>query len=803
MIRDIRFAIRNLLQQKTFTLSSLVTLALGIGATTAVFSVISGIVFRPLPFREPERLVQLYGTPASRGEAVDHLLEFRDQSTSFTAMAGYGISARYLQGPAGVDRVMTVVAERGFFDLLGVQPVAGRTFRVDDTANVAVVSETFWKDRLASLPIGSTVVLDGQAATIIGIMPEWFQFPYGAASTLGGTVSQERTDMWMPLDPPQDPALRARWRFNYVTARLKPGITIGAADTELGLIGQRLQMQNPDPYGPRGVRIEPLLDTVVSPPIRHVLFLLFAAVGIVLALACVNVTNLSLGRMTLRNREVAVRSAIGASRAHLVQQFLVESLLLSFAGGLVGILIAWAGTAWLKVIAASQLPRVHEIRVDWRVFAFLFATCTVAALLFTLGQAMVAMRTPPSTILQRAGTHFTMGIAQRRLRAGLVIAEVALAFILATGAALLTREIVRLRNTDPGMVTKNVATLHVGHRMISRGRERPFDTDVRQFYDIAEQVRQLPDVRAAGFIQALPLQNWGWQANSNDFVRNRDPQPPPFPIELRYVTPGYFQALGIPLRKGRGFGAGDNRDSPGVIIVNEALAQRYFGSQDPIGLQTTRGVIVGVVGNVRQVHLDRPAAPEVYYPLAQNWSQTSELGMTLVLSTRNRTEASLDAVRRIIRDVNPNLAVFNIKSMDEVVAESLADFTLYLSLIATFAVLAVALALTGTYGVISFTATSRMREFAIRFAVGADTWRVMRLILIEAFMLTALGIALGLCITFVAAPVLTNLPVSVRPPDAATATPIALLIGVIAIAAALFPARRAARPDLVTVLRNE
>jgi predicted permease len=413
------------------------------------------------------------------------------------------------------------------------------------------------------------------------------------------------------------------------------------------------------------------------------------------------------------------------------------------------------------------------------------------------------MRTDPAAILQRSGTHHTSGAGQKRLRDILVIGEVALAFVLACGAALLIREVVRLRNSDTGMVTRNVATFHVGHRMISRGRERPFDTDIRQFYDIAERVRQLPDVRASGFIQALPLQNWGWQTSSRDLVRGRNSEQEAFSIELRYVTPGYFQSLGIPVLKGRAFSDADNREAPGVILVNEALARQYFGNEDPIGRETTRGIIVGIVGDVRQMHLDRGAVPEVYYPIAQNWSQISELGMTLVVSTRNRPEPSIEAIRRIIREVNPNLAIFDIKTMDRVLTDSLADFVFYLSLITMFAAVAVALALTGTYGVVSFAAASRTREFAIRFAVGANKWQVMRSILGESVFLTAIGLALGVGIAFAVAPVLQNLPVNVRPPDAGVTFSIVLLIGVVAVAAAAIPARRAAGVDPSSALRNE
>ena len=389
-----------------------------------------------------------------------------------------------------------------------------------------------------------------------------------------------------------------------------------------------------------------------------------------------------------------------------------------------------------------------------------------------------------------------MGTRSRRLRDGLVIVEVALALVLAVGAAVLIRELVRLRNTDPGLVTKNVVTFHVGHRMSPA-------TDVRQFYDIAERVERLPAVRAAGFTQLLPLQNWGWASNSIDFQeRGRPPERREFPIELRFVTPGYFRALGIPVR-GRAFTDRDDGHAPFVILINETLARKSFPGEDPIGKTTTRGTIVGVVGDVRQATLDRPSVPELYTPIAQNWSQVSELGLTLVVNTTDRSERVIDPVRGIVRDINPNLAVFRIKTMEAVVADSLADFTIYLTLIAAAAGLALVLATTGTYAVISHIAAARTREFAIRVALGADRTRVMRLVLSQGARLAIVGASLGAFGAFTAGRVLQSLPVSVRPPDLTTVGPMAALIALVAIVACLVPARRAAGTDPIEALRSE
>jgi predicted permease len=343
----------------------------------------------------------------------------------------------------------------------------------------------------------------------------------------------------------------------------------------------------------------------------------------------------------------------------------------------------------------------------------------------------------------------------------------------------------------------NVVTFHVGNQVRAGG-------DGRQFYEIADRVAQLPGVRAAGFVQMLPLQNWGWTSNSVDFrERGRLPQTPVFPIELRYVTPDYFRALGIPIRSGRAFTRQDDPDAPPVILINETLARKSFAGGDPIGKVTTRGTIVGIVGDVRQANLDRPSLPEIYYPIAQNWSQVAELGLTLIVSTQDRSEAVIEPVRAIVRQVNPDQAIFRVKTMDRVVDESLSDFTAYLSLIGMAAALAVLMASTGTYAVISHIATARTREFAIRVALGADERRVMRMVIGQGVRLTLVGLGVGVCGALAAGRLLQGLPVSVRPPDFVTAVPAALLIATLAIAACLIPAMRAAATDPIRSLGSE
>src|SRR5262245_21141469 len=669
--QDIRHGVRSLWRDRGFAFVALVSLALGIGANAAIFSVVNGVILRPLPFYQPDRLVQVYGAPQVRGEQVERLDDYRQQSASFESLVGYAVSARYLHEGAERRRVIAVRAERPLFSLLRVSPLHGRTFDSNDPANVAVVGERFWEQHLSGAPtaLGATITLDDERFTVIGVMSESFQFPYSSTSTADGVAFDRRADLWIPSDPPSDPQLRARSAFGYVVGRLKDGGSFNGAATELATIAQRMQAEQPDPYGPRGVRIERLSDAVLGPSVRRPLWLLFGAVGLVLLLTCVNVANLTLMRALRRRREIVVRAVLGAGPLRLVSLNLTESLLLACAGGAIALVLAWAGSRYVVTSFAAALPRVHVVSVDWHVALFLAAARAATSVIFGLAPALLAIGTDSRQLLTDFSDHATPLFG--RVRDALVMLQVALAFVLTIGAAVLIRELGHLRLTDTGMVTRNVMTFHVGQRLRSARALGP-SRAAGQFYAIADRVTQLPGVHAAGFTQMLPLQNWGWRANSADFrIRGTEGfNPDPFSMSLRYVTPGYFEALGIRLRAGRGFTASDGPTAAHAIVINEALARRQFGTGDPIGLETNRGRIIGIVRDVRQVHIGQPASPELYYPIAQNWSQLDELGMTLVVRVGHQG-GIVEAVRSVVRDVNPNLAIFDVKSMDRVVDESL------------------------------------------------------------------------------------------------------------------------------------
>ena len=798
--RDIQFATRTLRRSPGFATVAIVSLALVTGATTAIFSIVNGVLLRPLPFASPDRLVQVAEFRRVGGPgAVDFgdLQEFRAQSVSFERFSGYEVGSKLLEINGGYERVTIVTADRDFFPVLGVEPLGGRTFVKGDAASVAVISAGLWERQFAraSSAIGRTVALTGarwdpvqrrslivrREYTIIGVMPEAFQFPYGASSTFAGSSPEARTDLWIPDERPNG------GRFGHLTGRLKAGVAVGAASAELNAIEKRLDVTAPGPYRALGVHVVPLAEDVLG-SIHKSLWLLFGAVGLVLAAACANIANLLLSRTASRTQEVVTRAALGASRRRLIGQFMVESLLLSLAGGVAGIVVARWTLDLLLTVGSAKIPRVHELSLDWTAFAFLLLICGVVAVLFGLAPALLASRTQAHDVTKSSGGRATTTATFSRMRDGLVIAEVALAFILALGVAGVVRELGRLQKTDSGMVTENVITLHMTPRIP--------DGD---YLAIERRIAQLPGVEAAGFIQMVPLQNWGWLGDFHVTGRPREERPT---IELRSVTPGYFAAMGVPIRSGRNLRDGDDPDeSASVILINETLARQHFSGVDPVGRETDRGTVVGVVGDVRQAGLDKPTLPEIYQIVNRNAGIASDIGMSLVVKTSGAPEQIVAAARAAISEVNANVALFNVRTMDEVVADSLWELNLYRWLIGLFAMLALTLAAIGLYGVISYSVSSRTREFAVRLALGSDPSGVARLVLNRGLQLTAVGLALGVAVAFAALPYLRRLSSLFTPNVASFATIVGLLMA-IALVACLVPALRVARVNPATALRH-
>jgi predicted permease len=780
-MRDIRYAIRALVRTPTVTLISLLIMALGIGATTAVFSVANAVLFRPLPYADPERLVQ-FGTVG-----VLEFQAYREQSQSFESLISYSAVNKNLHDAAAPERIAVVAAERGLFDLLGVRPFVGRTFVPDDPSNVAVVSEGFWRRRYGGTPSVDDwkLVLDGQAHTVVGIMPDWFQFPYRTTMT----------ELWIPTDIPRT----ENWfqRIDVAVGRVRPGVTIDAAIAELRAIAERLEplaKSNPS----RTVAIMPLTEAVVGRSRTGVLTLL-GAVVMVLLIACANVANLLLARAEARTREVAVRTALGAGRGRLFKQFLTESLVLALAASAAAVFIGLGMTKGLVTLAATQIPRAFEIGLDWTAFLFLLVVAVTTGLAFGVVPALYATGSDVAGTLNAASGRSSRGRGSVAINRGLVVTEIALAFVLLTGAGLLLRALMSLHRAPTGLATEQVLTLRMESRGLLPGPATVVEAGStltaqgRYFRAIEDRVGQIPGVRAAGIVTRLHVQSAGFTATFTVVGQPPLPNGQGAHVRLRDASSSYFRALGIPLRAGRML---SDRE-PG-ILVNETLAREHFRGEDPIGRVLNRGTIVGVVADVRQ-SLRLPPEPEIYNALAA----TGQTAVTLVVSAAIPPDRLVAPVRAAIREVNPNQTIFDVKTMEQVISAAHADLDLSLWLIGLFAVLAFTLSAAGIYGVLSYTVAAREKEFGIRLALGAEPGRVLRLVLAQGGLLIGAGVAIGILGALALTRFLRALLYEVTPTDPFTfAAATVALVGV-AMIACLIPARRAMAVDPITVLRRE
>jgi putative ABC transport system permease protein len=789
LVQDVRYGARALRSTPGFTAIAVATLGMGVGANALIFSILSGVLLRPLPYRDPDRLVQINQTaPAFGLMALRSVQEYRAASTTIESMAGYVPSSRVIQDAGGPERLGVVLAERALFRVLGVEAAFGRTFGDDDGLTAVVVSAEYARRRFGTeaAAVGQSLVMEGSRFTVLGVLPDAFRFPYDTAR-FPGTLAGAPIALWGVLEPPSNP----RSGIDFTVGRLRPGVARSAARDEMNAIAARLAAQYPESYAGFGVELTPLIETIVG-AVRPRLVALFVAVGLVLLVACANVANLLLVRASARAREMAVRVALGAGRGRIVRQLVTESALLGLMGGVAGLAVATWGTPLVLALSASRIPRGADIAMDWRVFGFLLVVSVATGLAFGLAPALAASRTDVQGALKGGTGPGSSRPIVGRVRDALAAAEVALAFVLVVGAGLVARELVRLRNTDTGLAPAGVLTMHVSP-----------DVSAQMCDELADAVESLPGVRAAAFAQMLPLQSWGWTATFS--IVGRAPfLPSERPVvELRYVTPRYFDALGVPVRQGRAFTDADVAETPRVVIVNETLARRYFAGASPVGQLTDRGTIVGVVGDVRQAGVDRATLPEIFFPIAQNMSQVRDLGMSLIVSTRVPPASLAAPVRDVIRRAYPDLAVFQVKTMEQVVSESLSEPTLYVWLVGAFALLALVLACAGIYGVVSYAVAARTREFGIRFALGATGGQVQRRVLGHAAALVAAGLGAGLVglVGFVRP--LERLVAGAGRLEPLAVTAAAAVLAAVAFMASLAPARRAAAVDPAVALRRE
>ena len=801
--KDLRFGVRTLAKSPGFAAVAVLTLALGVGATTAIFSVVNALLLRPLPFKDLDRLVAVWEAVPAQGVERNEIsepnyLDWRAQSSSFEHLAVYSWWSVNVSGVETPERVQGFQVSPNFFDALGARAALGRTFLPEEEQpgkdRVVILSDGYWRSRFAADPaiVGKTLTLNGIGRTVVGVMPKGFDYPTGG-------------EMWSPyrFDPANTSPRYAHFLLG--VGRLRAGVTREQAEAELGGVAARLEQQYPETNAGRRVAVRPLLaDTVRQ--YRPMLLLMLAAVGFVLLIACANVANLLLARAASRSREMAIRAALGAGRLRILRQLLTESLMLALAGGGLGVLLAVWGVDLIAALFPSDfvryIPGWGQIGVDRRALLFTLAVSLAAGVLFGLAPALRASRADLNDALKEGGK--AGGAERNRLRSLLVVAEVALSLVLLAGAGLMLRSFVRLLEVKPGFDPERVL---VAELILPRARYRE-DAQAVEFYSrLREGVGGLPGVRSAALTSFIPL------AGSNattGFTVEGQPRPPHGQepeANYRAVTPGYFSTMRIPLVGGRAFDEGDAAGAERVCVVNEALARKYFPGEDPLG-RYVRGEggtpeaqlkrIVGVVGDVRH-NLDEDPKPEIYFPEAQDASRS----MVLVARADADPLSLAPAVRAQVQALDRDLPVYNVRTMDQVRAESIFRQRFSVVLLGIFAALALALASVGLYGVISYTVTQRTHEIGVRMALGAQGGDVLRMVVRQGMAHVAVGVGAGLAGSLLLTRVMAGLLYGVSATDPATFAGVSLLLAAVALAACLVPARRAAKVDPIKALRYE
>lgn len=797
MIQNLAQAVRTLRNSPTFTLVAAFTLALGIGMTTAIFSVVNGVLLAPLPYPEPDRIVTLQTRWKQTGRLTPRLtggdlVDIRSRSQAFEALSCY------LGGDIGVhlgDRAEftgTYFVDPAFFRVFRVRAAEGRLLETGDEDRAAVVGQAFAERNFGSGrgALGRTLRIDNRVYEIAGIVPGGFQFPHGA-------------EVWAPA--PATPTNRNRTSYNYpAIARIQAGVTLEAAQAQLETMGAQLEAAFPDSNRAKTFTAIPLQEQMVG-QVRSTLWFLMGAVGLVLLISCANVANLLLARATGRSREMAVRAALGAGRGRLIRQLLAETAVLALLGGALGLLLAHTGIDLLVRLAPDNLPRLGEIRLDRPVLAFAGLASTLAGVLFGLVPAWQASRVDLNEVLKQGNARGTVGGGDGKLRNALVVAEISLSFVLAIGAGLLFRSFVALAGAPLGFSTNGVLVMYAGAP--ARSLEEHLQA-VRFFQGLYADLAALPGVRSVAGAMGLPAGRYG--SNGAYAVEGRHTFAPGQNLPqtgFRLASPGYFATLGIPLLRGREFTARDRYDAPFVAVVSESLARQSFPNEDPIGRRLQCGLdspnwmtIVGVVGDVRQQSPASAPGPELYMPLEQHPYHANEVQVALRTAVDPGTLVA--AVRLKVRDRNPEVAT-KFTTLEAMVADSIATPRFRTFLVAVFAGLALALAMAGVYGVMTYVVSQRTAELGIRMALGAAPADVLRLILGRAALLAAAGLGLGLALSVAANRLLAGLLFGLKPTDALTYTTVLGAIGLVTLAAAAAPAWRATRIDPVRALRDQ
>jgi putative ABC transport system permease protein len=813
-LHDLRYAIRLLARQRVFTLLALTTLALGIGANSAIFAVVNAVLLRPLPFRAPGRLVLIEDvikklSPNGIQVTPSDLIEYQRSSHAFESVAGYTFASMDLTGVGSPERLQGLRVSAEIFPVLGVTPVIGRGFTPAEDrpdSGVAVISYGLWQRRFGSDPgvAGRVVDFDRKPTTILGVLPKDVEFPLAGLPFGGGH------EVWVPLGITQrELAFIGNYNFE-VIARLKPGVNMAQAQADVHSIAQHIYESLPA-FTQAGFTFDAEVSAVterVAQDSRKLLWLLAGAVGFVLLIACVNVANLLLGRAAGRERELAIRSSLGASRARLLRQLFTESLLLSIGGGAAGLLLAmWLVTVLARVIPAS-VPRAATIDLDWHVVAFTAIVSVLAGLLFGAMPALMAARTGESARLKDVSRSATSGLGRVRLRGLLVVSEVALSLVLLVGAGLLVRSLIALRSVDPGFDVQHVLTAQIALPPAAYKD----GASVRGFFQRAvDDLAALPGASAAGATTAPLL-----SLRSQNLFTVKDPSVPSALAVNATVLGDYFQAVGIRVRRGRLF---DSRDRPGsepALVINETMARQYFSGKDAVGQQIKLGspsspdpwyTVIGVVSDVKNNELANSVKPQVYQAYSQLNDSLLALGFgkTMVMAVKAASEpaALTSEVRATVSRLDPELPVTDLRTVRAQVEASLAPEWFQTGLVASFAGLALLLAAIGIYGVVSYAVTQRTREIGVRMALGASQGGVLKLVIGQGMKSVLAGVVLGTAASFALARLMTGFLFGIQPTDWVAFSVAPAVLCAVALAANLAPARRAASVDPMVALRYE
>jgi predicted permease len=802
IFQDIRFAIKLLRKNPGFAITTVLTLALGIGATTTIFSVVSHVLLNPLPYPDSDRLVRIWSVnkhypERTMGLSYPDFLDLQRDVKLVEQPGSYIIVGYNLWGGREPERIRCGLANRAYFLALGAEPILGRLFLPQEEAwgnhRVSIISESLWRRRFGADPliIGKPAMIDGFPYVVVGVLGAGFKHPVPG--------QPDKPDLWRAFALP--PGAARDDRALEVLARLKPGVSVEQAQAEMSSIAAHLEERYEKTNRNWGFRVVPLQEQIVG-GLRRGLVILLGAVAFVLLISCANVANLLLARAGSRRREIAIRTVLGANRGRLVQQLLTESVLLAVLGGALGLLLARWTIAGLVASHAAAIPRLDEVALDTRMLAFTLAVAVLTAIVFGLAPALAATHSRLHAGLRQAGALATAP-GRRRLNLTLVAVEIALALVLLVGAGLLIRTFQRLERVDAGFQTRDVLTLEMALPWV-KYHEDP--KKVLFFDELLARVRNLPGVEAAAAVENLPLKE---PVHPADFyIERRAPAiGEAFQAEPHLVTPGYFATMGIAMHHGRVFAGGDRSDRPLVAIVNRTMARRFWPGEEPLGQRISLGdpkqgrwmTIVGVVSDVRHAGLDTAAMPAIYTPLAQGTFWT----INLVVRSKAPAAALAAELRRQVQSLDPDQAVYDVKTMQEVVAESLLPRRFSLLLLTAFAAIALVLAVVGVYGVMSYSIVQRTRELGLRMTLGAQRSDVLRLLVREGAGLVLLGIVTGALLAFALTRLMSSLLYDVQATDAATFTCVVLLMLGVALAANYVPARRATSIDPMTALRVE